>query len=661
VKLPFQKKDKGPIDLEQYDETLSESAFDRFLDGKIGFITSPFSAMLMVIALSMTVMQLYIGFDNVVETYCLRFTHLSLLMVVCFITKPAHGKTRGTGKPWDLLFNVLDGILILLTIAIALYVLLNYKAYANRGGMLTPLEVLLGTLYIVLLLEATRRCVGVSMVILALFFILQTRFSQYFPSFLKGPPTPLKNIVYWVWSSSEGIFGTPLGVMASYVFLFVLFGSLMNHTGAGRVFINLALALAGKKRGGPAKAAVLSSAVMGCVSGSAAGNVVTTGTFTIPLMKKVGYTPVFAASVEACASTGGQIMPPVMAATAFIIAEVMGVPYLTVVKAAVVPALLYYFSIFRACDVKAAILNLQPLSDEDIPNIKAELKEGWHLLLVLLFLIVAIVMGYSVAYSCGMAIILLLVVSSCRKGSRMSVRDLLAAVEETVRGAAPISIACAAAGVIIGCLTTSGLSVRLTSIIVNMAGDNVIILLAFTMLCAIVLGMGMPTAGVYVTLASLVIPALVQAGLPLTAAHFFPFFYGVFSNLTPPVCIAAFAAAGISGSPPMKTGFASMRLGLIAMILPWAFAFNPSLLLEGSITRILVELPLALIAVDALVYAMNGWCGRLLPIWSRALFFACCIMLITPMMPLEAAGAAGYVLLMVWYRGFGRKKTAARA
>lgn len=558
-----------------------------------------------------------------------------------------------------MLFNLLDGALIILTIAISLYVLINYKAYANRGGMLIPLEVVLGGIYIALLLEATRRCVGVSMVVLALFFILQTRFSQYFPSFLKGPPTQFKSIVYWVWSSSEGIFGTPLGVMASYVFLFVLFGALMNRTGAGKVFINLALALAGKKRGGPAKAAVISSAVMGCVSGSAAGNVVTTGTFTIPLMKKVGYTPEFAASVEACASTGGQIMPPVMAATAFIIAEVMGVPYLTVVKAAIVPALLYYFSIFRACDVKAAILNLQPLTSEDIPDIKKELKEGWHLLLVLLFLIVAIVMGYSVAYSCGMSIILLLIVSSCRKSSRMTVRDVLAAFEETVRGAAPITIACAAAGIIIGCLTTSGLSVRLTSIIVRMAGGNIFILLAFTMLCAIVLGMGMPTAGVYVTLASLIIPALVQAGIPLTAAHFFPFFYGVFSNLTPPVCIAAFAAAGIAGSAPMKTGFASMRLGLIAMILPWAFAFNPSLLLEGSLPRILIEIPLALIAVDALVYAMNGWCKRKLPIWSRIAFFACCIMLITPIAPLEAVGAGGYAALMLYYRGFRRNRNAA--
>lgn len=500
-----------------------------------------------------------------------------------------------------------------------MYIFSDIAGFQNRAGMLNKMDVIMGAIFIVLVLEAARRTVGKVMVILCLFFLAHTAFSNYFPGFLNGPPSSLKSIVNWIFASTEGIFSTPVGVMASYIFLFVLFGSLMIHTGAGELFIDFALVATGKMQGGPAKAAVVSSAIMGTVSGSAAGNVVTTGTFTIPLMKKVGFPPAFAGAVEACASSGGQIMPPVMAATAFIIAETMGVPYIKVVVAAIIPAAMYYWSIFKMVDIESYMQDLKPLKQEDLPDLKAEFKEKGHLIIPLAVLIIVIFMGMSAGKSVAIAIALIFIVSSLRKSTRMSITEIICAFEEAAKSAVPITAACAAAGIIIGSLVTSGLNIRLTSIITNLAGGSVPILLIFTMIAAIILGMGMPTAGVYITLSALVIPALVNAGINLYASHFFPFFFGVFSSITPPVCLAAFAAAGIAGTDPMKTGFESFKLGLIALAMPFFFVVNPALLAQASLPICIKEAFFAFVAVNCLGYAIKGWWGKKAPRRERLL------------------------------------------
>ena len=584
-----------------------ERMAEELIQGKISLFKNPLAVATALVAVVLALLHIFYAYNGVIEAWSLRFAHLTLILLMCFLMKPtgrASVKQKPTiGTVWDL-------VAIAATLVVAVYIFSDIAGFQNRAGMLNKMDVIMGAIFIVLVLEAARRTVGKVMVILCLFFLAHTAFSNYFPGFLNGPPSSLKSIVNWIFASTEGIFSTPVGVMASYIFLFVLFGSLMIHTGAGELFIDFALVATGKMQGGPAKAAVVSSAIMGTVSGSAAGNVVTTGTFTIPLMKKVGFPPAFAGAVEACASSGGQIMPPVMAATAFIIAETMGVPYIKVVEAAIIPAAMYYWSIFKMVDIESYMQDLKPLKQEDLPDLKAEFKEKGHLIIPLAVLIIVIFMGMSAGKSVAIAIALIFIVSSLRKSTRMSITEIICAFEEAAKSAVPITAACAAAGIIIGSLVTSGLNIRLTSIITNLAGGSVPILLIFTMIAAIILGMGMPTAGVYITLSALVIPALVNAGINLYAAHFFPFFFGVFSSITPPVCLAAFAAAGIAGTDPMKTGFESFRLGLIALAMPFFFVVNPALLAQASLPICIKEAFFAFVAVNCLGYAIKGWWGK---------------------------------------------------
>lgn len=367
-------------------------------------------------------------------------------------------------------------------------------------------------------------------------------------------------------------------------------------------------------------------------------------------MKKVGFDPKFAAAVEACASTGGQIMPPVMAATAFIIAETMGVPYIKIVQAAIIPAAMYYWSIYKMVDLESYIRDLKPVNPEDMPDIKAELKSKGHMLIPLVVLIITIFMGMTAGKAVAIAIALIFIVSCFKKSTRMSVPEIFSAFEEAAKSAVPITAACAAAGIIIGCLMTSGLNIRLTSIFTDIAGGNVVILLILTMVAALILGMGMPTAGVYITLAALVIPSLVNAGINMYAAHFFPFFFGVFSNLTPPVCLAAFAAAGLAGTDPMKTGVESFKLGLIALVMPFFFVVNPALLAQASVPACIKEAFFALVAMNCLGHAIKGWWGKKLLLVERLLLVGCVVLLLLPSTVFEIVATAIYVLLWIRHR-----------
>jgi TRAP transporter 4TM/12TM fusion protein len=433
-------------------------------------------------------------------------------------------------------------------------------------------------------------------------------------------------MIDYLFMRENGIYSIPLMVMATYIFLFILFGAILVRSGAGRFFINVALALTGSKVGGPAKASVISSCLMASVSGSAVANVVTTGSFTIPLMKRIGYRNYFAGAVEACASSGGQIMPPVMGAAAFVIAEFLNMPYLKVAVAGIFPALIYFFSIFVMVHFEARKRNLATIPATELPVFKQEVKRGGHLFLSIIVIIALLIIGYTPMFAAFWAILSILVLSAMRRETRMSPVGLLSALEEGARMAVSVSIACAAAGVIIGCVFVSGLGLKFTNLIVVIAGGILPIALVLTMIASLILGMGLTTTAVYITLAALVIPALTKMGVEPIAAHFFAFYYGLVSAITPPVALASFAAAGIAGSNPMQTGFHSLRLGIAKYILPFVFVYAPGMVFVGSWHEITLGILGGFAGIYALTVTTEGWCISKVS-WPVRILMAICALL----------------------------------
>lgn len=588
----------------EYQETRKESILEFLLKQEKGLGHYWLEAMVCVTSLSLSIYHLFVGYAGAMEAHAFRSTHLAFIMVLCFLIHPL-GRKRWT-DPKNKWF-ALDMLLVLLTIAIQVYTLWDLEAFTLRGGDLIKWDIVAGSILVVLLLEATRRTVGWAMVCIVVFFLAQTAFSDYFFWIFYGPPTSWDTMMDFFFMRQDGIYSIPLMVMATYIFLFILFGAILVRSGAGRFFINVALALTGSRVGGPAKASVVSSCLMASVSGSAVANVVTTGSFTIPLMKRIGYRPHFAGAVEACASSGGQIMPPIMGAAAFIIAEFLNIPYLQVALAGLFPALIYFFSIFVMVHFEARRRNLVTISSDELPSFKDEVKRGGHLFLSIVIIIVLLVIGYTPMFASFWAIISILVLSSLRKETRMSPVDILSALEEGARMAVPVSIACASAGLIIGCVFVSGLGLKFANIIVQLAGGSLWIALILTMIASLILGMGLTTTAVYITLAALVIPALIQMGVAPIAAHLFAFYFGLVSAITPPVALAAFAAAGIAGSNPMVTGVHSFRLGIAKYILPFVFVFSPGMVFVGNWHQIILSIIGGFAGIYALTITTEGW------------------------------------------------------
>jgi TRAP transporter 4TM/12TM fusion protein len=588
----------------EYQEEKKESVLEWLLRQEKGIFSYPLELAVCLFSLSLTLFHLYVAYAGSLEAHAFRSTHLAFVMVLCFLLRPL-GRKKWT-DPKNAWF-ALDLVLVLLVIAVQVYTLWDLEAFIFRRGDLTDWDIRAGTVLLLLLLEATRRAVGWAMVIIAGFFIIQTNFSEYFIGMFYGPPSDWFTMMDYLFMRENGIYSIPIMVMATYIFLFVLFGSILVRSGAGKFFINVAMALTGSRVGGPAKASVVSSCLMASVSGSAVANVVTTGSFTIPLMKRIGYRPYFAGAVEACASSGGQIMPPVMGAAAFVIAEFLNVPYLTVALAGLFPAVIYFFSIFIMVHFEAKKKNLSTVSREELPDLMTELKQGGHLFLSIVVIVVLMIIGYTPMFAAFWAIISILVLSSLRKETRMSPSEILSAFEEGARQAVSVSVACAAAGVIIGCVFVSGLGLKFSTIIVDVAGGNLWIVLILTMFASLILGMGLTTTAVYITLAALVIPAVVKMGVVPMAAHLFAFYFGLVSAITPPVALASFAAAGIADSNPMQTGFHSFRLGIAKYILPFVFVFNPGLVFEGSWYEIIMAVIGGVGGIYALTVTTEGW------------------------------------------------------
>jgi len=486
-------------------------------------------------------------------------------------------------------------------------------------------------LAIIIVLEGTRRALGPELPVISILFLLYAHYGQQMPGMLAHRGYSWSRIASHMYFTTEGIFGIPLGVSATYIFLFLLLGAFAKRTGLGDLFIDLALSLTGRTTGGPAKAAVVSSGLMGSISGSSVANTVTTGSFTIPLMKKVGYNSQFAAAVEAAASTGGQIMPPIMGAAAFIMAEFIGVPYVTIAKAAILQAILYYITVGLMVHFEAKKQGLEGMSDDLIPKFLTVLKTRGHMIAPLIIIFYYLFKGYTPLRAAFLGIIVSYALSFLKKDTRMGLQDLLDTLREGAISALGVAAACAAVGFIVGVTTLTGLGLKFTSLTVALANGNLFMALFFTMVACTILGTGLPTTATYIVLATMAAPALTQLGVPILAAHLFVLYFGVVADLTPPAALAAYAGAGIAGSNPLKTGLTAVRLAIAGFVVPFVFAYSPSLLLiNTTAVQVILITGSSIIGVFSLAAAVLGYLNRKTTIIERILLLGSSLGLLIP-------------------------------
>jgi TRAP transporter 4TM/12TM fusion protein len=550
---------------------------------------------------------------------------LALGLPAVFIAVRARRGEPANRVPWH------DWLLALGAAAVGSYIVVRYPAIAYQLGVLTPDKVWLGALAVLLVLEATRRLAGWSLLIVAAVFILYARFAYLLPGMLYAKGSSWERIASYLYLDASGLLGLPLAVAASIVVAFVLFGQALYAVGGDKFLTDLALAAMGRYRGGSAKVAVVSSSLFGTVSGSAVSNVVVDGAITIPMMKRTGYPSHLAAATEAVASTGGQIMPPVMGVAAFLIAEFLNIPYGQVALAALIPACLYYLALFVQIDLEAAKHGLAGLPRAELPRLRPIMRRGWVFIVPLALLLYMLMIDGWEAGKAGMAaVIATFGVGLLQKETRPSMRGVLKALEETGRTLLDILAISAVAGFVIGTLQLSGLAFKMSMILTSIAGGNALLLLALTALVCIVLGMGMPTAVVYIMLAVLVGPTLVQLGVDALGAHLFLLYFGMLSMITPPVCLATFVAASLARADFWQTGWAGMRLGIVAYVVPFFFVFHPALLMKGEPLEIVLAVASAAAGVWLIGVALAGFLFRPLGWFARAFVSLAGLMLMPP-------------------------------
>ncbi len=626
--------------LEKYDQ---ESRF-RHLDGAWG-------KAIQWLCIAFSLYQFYTAGFGVLPAQIQRPLHLLFMFLLVFLLYPSRSSfSRKSMHPLDLVLALVAG-------STMVYLIVNYEAIMYRGGLPTTADLIFGAVAILVTFEAARRIVGTPIVLVALAFVLYAHYGNLLPGFLAHRGFTWTRIINHMYLTTEGILGSPTGVSATFVYMFILFGAFLNKTGLGKFFIDLALAAAGHQVGGPAKVAVIASGFFGTISGSSVANTVTTGTFTIPLMKSIGYQPHFAGAVEASASTGGQLMPPIMGAAAFIMAEFIGVPYITIAIGAVLPALLYYLAVFIMIHMEALRLGLRGLPKEALPNTKKVFMDGGHLLLPLFVIIYMLIVGYTPLKAAFYSILWTVAVAMMRKTTRLKFSDILAAFEDGARGALGVAAACACAGLIIGSVTLTGIGLKLANGIVTLAGGHLFPTLVLTMIASIILGMGLPTTAKYIVLASMAAPAIQKFGVPTLAAHMFIFYYGIVADLTPPVALAAYAGAGIAGADPMRTGFTALRLAVAGFLIPYFFVYNPELLMiNASFGTVLVPAVTAIAGTVLLSFGAAGYWLRKLNIVERAIMLGAALLLIQPGIVTDIIGAV-IAAVMYFYQkqGLNRK------
>ncbi|MDN5331203.1 MAG: hypothetical protein PWP45_428 [Tepidanaerobacteraceae bacterium] len=594
------------------------------------------------IAITFSVFQLYTAVFGVLDAMIQRSIHLSFGFCLIFLLYPAKKSwPRDRIHPVDLLIAIIGA-------AVPLYTVINYKSLVLRAGTVNSTDFIVGLLGVLLVLEAARRVVGLPIVTIAVLFIIYALAGPFIPGQLAHRGADLPTLVQHLFFTTEGIFGIPIGVSSTFIFLFILFGAYLEKTGMGQFFIDLANAIAGWASGGPAKVAVLSSGLMGTVSGSSVANVVGTGSFTIPMMKSLGYKPEFAGAVEATASTGGQLMPPIMGAAAFLMAEFTQIPYNKIIISAAIPALLYYFGVWTGVHIEAKRLGLRGLSKDELPKIKSILMERGHLMFPLLAIVYLLVTGYTPMKAALYAIVFSIATAMLRKNTRISLGDIVTGLEQGARNALGVIAATACAGIIIGVVTLTGLGLKMGSSLVGLAGGNLFFTLFFTMLTSLILGMGVPTTANYVITSTIAAPALLMLNVPTLAAHMFAFYFGIIADVTPPVALAAFAGAGIAKANPLKTGFNAAKLAIAAFLVPYIFVYNPSLLLINvhSTLDILLIIITSVIGIIAVSSAVSGFLLTIQSFVERIIFFVGGVLLVTPGLSTDTIGA---ILLAVGY------------
>jgi TRAP transporter 4TM/12TM fusion protein len=629
--------------MEKYDP----EAATRKLKGPLGWIV--FFGLL-----SFSLFQLYASIFQTLPKQILLSIHLGFALSLIFLLFPARKKNLHRTN-----VGIVNIILSLLSIGVGAYLPLMLDDIVQRIGIMTPLDFTVGLVAVLLVLEATRRAVGLPITIIASLFLLYAYFGPYMPGFLAHRGVNLEGLVKTMFFTTEGIFGTPLYVSATYIFVFLLFGAFLVKTGVGEYFNDLALVVAGRRIGGPAKVAVFSSALQGTISGSSVANVVTSGSFTIPMMKRLGYGKEFAGAVEATASTGGQLMPPVMGAAAFLMVEFIGgISYWEIAKAAAIPAILYFAGIWMMTHFEAKRIGLRGLTEEEMPNRK-EVLGKIYLLIPILIVILLLMSGMSVMRAALWSIVAIIAVSALKKETRLGWRDIINALVEGARSALSVAAATAAAGIIVGVVTKTGLGLKMANGLVDLSNGILILTLFFTMLTSLILGMGSPTTANYVITSTIAAPAIIASGVPELAAHLFVFYFGIIADITPPVALAAFAAAGISGGKPLRTGVNASKLAISAFIIPYMFVLSPALLMiDTTIPNLIWVVFSAFVGMLAISTGMIGFWYRKLNIVERIIAVVTGLLLIYPETISDIVGLVLFAAMFAIQYAAGKRERA---
>lgn len=592
------------------------------------------------------------------ETLKHRSIHVTMILVLAFSLYPATKKSSRKIIVWY------DWILMGLSAGVAIYMCLDYVNIINRAGTPNMADVVIGTILTLVVLEATRRVCGIALPIIAIVFIIYSLMGSKqglipidIPGIFLHRGYTWQKLMSHFFSNTEGIYGSSVNVASTYIFLFIAFGEVMNKCGMGQFFNDFANSIAGGTKGGPAKVAVVASGLLGMINGAAVAVVVTTGSFTIPLMKKSGYDDEFAGAVVATGSVGGQLMPPVMGAAAFIMADTLGMKYNELLISAIIPAVIYYLGILFQIQFRAEKLGMQGMPKDQIPKMSGVMKEYGHLALPIIFLVYMLFFsGRTVIMAAFYTIIFTIVVAQCRKNTRMSVQDILDAMVASAKSTVSVAIACACVGIIVGSCSITGFALNMANTIISIGGKSLMFTLVFTMVTCMILGMGLPSIPSYIITSTIAAPALIQLGIPALVSHMFCFYFAMFANLTPPVALAAFAAAGIAGGSPMKTGWASVKLALAGFILPYMFVYNTDLLLLDTPIAKAVQVAItAAIGVFMISIAVEGFLFRKVSVLVRILSLVGAFLLIDSGAVTDLVGIAICAAVVIYQKTIHKK------
>ncbi|MBR4068139.1 MAG: TRAP transporter permease [Clostridia bacterium] len=641
-------------------------------------LTGPAKWLVFILSLLFAAVQLYSAFTGRIAATQLRPLHLGFVMMLVFLIYPISKKARRDTLP------IYDIFLSALAMGVCLYIALQHVELANRINKNTVLDLWVGGILIVLLFECCRRVVGLPIMVVAGVFILYAYFGKYMPGGLQHRGFKVKRIITQLVYTTEGIMGTPLGASATFIYLFVLFGAFLERTEVGNFFIDFANAIAGHKRGGPAKVAVLASALEGTVSGSSVANTVGSGSFTIPMMKKLGYRKEFAAAVEATASTGGQIMPPVMGAAAFLMAESVGVPYMEVVKAALIPAILYFVGIYIIIEFEARKYGLVGMDKKDLPPFIPLIKKSGYLILPLIVIVCFLSMGYTPVFAALVGIATCVIcdiirhliigingaiearkerqekVNAAKIAGDVAVQtgiDIVASLDKGSRSVLGVAVACGMAGIIVGMITLTGIGLTLGNSLTALAGGNQYLTLIFTMLASIILGMGVPTTANYLITSTIMAGTVMKVvGCDILAAHLFVFYFGIIADITPPVALAAMAGSAIAKSDPFKTGLNAVKLAIAAFIVPYIFVFNNKMLFIGAQWYDILQIGVtSIFGMLGIAAALEGYFTRHAHLLQRLLFLAGGLLLIEPSLITDILGVIIIIIPILWQNLENRK------